>query len=149
MELELSRVANKQPMTGGIDLDRYEPPSNDNPDAESISALATAYMHLANRQINLTLLSHNFGKNAWLVHNSQLEAILRDLETELAAIKAECEAVNKERKGAQESVKGELTRLEKRWKEGIGRVLEVEMAAEEVRLEILRRRRELAGTSGM
>ena len=52
--------------------------------------------------------------------------------------------VNKERKGAQEAVKGEMERLEKRWREGVGMVLQTEVAAEEVRREILRVRREMA-----
>lgn len=64
-------------------------------------------------------------------------------------MKGECDEVNKARKRAQEEVQGEMERLGRRWKEGIGRVLQTEVAAEEVRREVLRVRRERArvGTS--
>lgn len=52
--------------------------------------------------------------------------------------------MNKERKGAQEEVREELEKLEKKWREGVGRVLQTEVAAEEVRMEILRVRRAMA-----
>lgn len=57
-------------------------------------------------------------------------------------LKTECELVNKERKGLQKDVEPELRGLEEKWRRGIGRVLEVEVAAEKVRAEILNRRRE-------
>lgn len=57
-------------------------------------------------------------------------------------LKTECELVNKERKGLQKDVEPELRGLEEKWRKGIGRVLEVEVAAEKVRAEILSRRRE-------
>lgn len=57
-------------------------------------------------------------------------------------LKTECELVNKERKGLQKDVEPELRSLEEKWRKGIGRVLEVEVAAEKVRAEILNRRRE-------
>lgn len=57
-------------------------------------------------------------------------------------LKTECELVNKERKGLQKDVEPELRSLEEKWRKGIGRVLEVEVAAEKVRAEILSRRRE-------
>lgn len=57
-------------------------------------------------------------------------------------LKTECELVNKERKGLQKDVEPELRSLEEKWRRGIGRVLEVEVAAEKVRAEILSRRRE-------
>jgi len=77
-----------------------------------------------------------------LVGNAQLEAILEALERELAGVKAEVEEVNRLRKAAQESVRGEMVVLERTWREGVGKVLEVEVAAEKVRAEILKRRRE-------
>lgn len=57
-------------------------------------------------------------------------------------LKTECEVVNKERKGLQKDVEVELKTLEERWRKGIGRVLEVEVAAEKVRMEILEKRRQ-------
>ncbi|KAL7274826.1 hypothetical protein RUND412_002257 [Rhizina undulata] len=145
---ELGRVSANQPLMGGIDLSRYDPPSVlPSDEEEARTALQQAYAastHLAARNTNLTLLSE-FGKNAWLIHNSQLEQILKSLEEELMALKAECEVVNKERKAAQMEVKGTIEGLEAKWKRSVGTVLEVEVAAEGLRREILRRRREGAG----
>ncbi|KAF8429610.1 Pre-mRNA-splicing factor SPF27 [Tirmania nivea] len=145
IQAELSRVASGQPLTGGIDLSRYDPGDTPPPptDTAATTSLLTASHHLTTRNTNLTLLN-TFGKNAWLIHNAQLEDELRVCEAELAALKAECDVVNKERKGAQEAVKGEMERLERRWREGVGKVLQTEVAAEEVRREILRVRREMA-----
>ncbi|RPB24558.1 hypothetical protein L211DRAFT_807841 [Terfezia boudieri ATCC MYA-4762] len=145
IQAELSRVASEQPLTGGIDLSRYDPGDSPPPptDTAAITSLLTSSHHLATRNTNLNLLNV-FGKNAWLIHNAQLEDELRACEAELVALKGECDVVNKERKGAQETVRGEMERLERRWREGVGRVLQTEVAAEEVRREILRVRRETA-----
>ncbi|RPB00352.1 hypothetical protein L873DRAFT_1835038 [Choiromyces venosus 120613-1] len=120
---ELSRIDSGKPWTGGIDMSQYDPVSCASP-----STLATAYASAAH-----------------LVHNSQLEALLKGLEEELMELKTECEVVNKERKGGHVDVKPELAALEERWRRGIGRLLEVEAGAEAVRQEILKRRREGAG----
>lgn len=138
-QAELDRIAAGKPWAGGIDVGRYELGAEASP-----SALAAAYAsaaHVEARLANLTLLNE-FGKNAWLVHNSQLEALLKGLEEELMELKTECEVVNKERKSVQVDARPELTALEQRWKKGIGRALEVEAGAEAVRQEILKRRRE-------
>lgn len=58
------------------------------------------------------------------------------------AVKTEVEVVNKERKAAQVGVKEEMGRLEERWRRGVGRALETELAAELVRREVVERRRE-------
>lgn len=84
------------------------------------------------------------GKNAWLIGNSQLEDILRGLEKELAETKEAVENVNKERKIAQEAGMGELVGLEETWKRGVGAILDVELAAEGLRLKILEQRRMMA-----
>lgn len=95
------------------------------------------------RHENLSLLEEN-GKNAWLIGNSQLEDILRGIEKELTETKDTAESVNKERKIAQENSKGELIGLEESWKRGVGAILDVELAAEGLRLQILEQRRQLA-----
>lgn len=74
--------------------------------------------------------------------NDQLEAILKTAEREVAAAKAEVEELERERRGAQESRKGEMMALEQSWRVGVGRMLEVEVAAEGLRREILGRQRE-------
>ena len=53
------------------------------------------------------------------------------------ALRTEVEVCNKERKGVQVDVHGEMKRLEERWKKAVGRVLEVELATEGLRREIL------------
>jgi len=107
------------------------------------SDLRQAYIsssYLFGRLANLSLLEE-FGKNAWLISNSQLEDILRDLEKELAEQKEATDNINKARKAAQEGSKAELLGLEETWKLGIGRIIEVQMATDGIRREILERRR--------
>lgn len=99
--------------------------------------------HLSKRHENLTLLEEN-GKNAWLIGNSQLEDLLRGIEKELADTKEAAEEVNKQRKLAQEARQGELVALEDTWKRGVGSVLDVELASEGLRMQILEHRRQTA-----
>lgn len=145
------------PLTGGIDLSRYEAPEppartsdaegNSTPNLDewrqTLQKAYTASSHLAMRHENLALLEEN-GKNAWLIGNSQLEDILRGIEKELTETKETAEAVNKERKIAQEARKGELMGLEESWKRGVGAILDVELAAEGLRMQILEQRRQFA-----
>lgn len=101
-------------------------------------ALRTAYVastFLSDRHTNLQLLDE-FGMNAWLIGNSQTEQILHDLERELARVKAESEEVNRARKAAQEQSKGELLTLQENWKQGIGKILEIQVATEQLRHRI-------------
>ncbi|KAK6526380.1 hypothetical protein TWF694_004976 [Orbilia ellipsospora] len=151
---ELERLAQNQPFTGGVDPSRYEPqskpaapPSSSSSSAaeqdEWRSALQQAYTtqtHLSNRVTNLTLLS-SFGQNSWLIGNSQMEGVLGQLERELVALKEETDVTNRERKRKQVEVQGEMERLERRWKEGVGKVLEIEVASEMVFRETLEKRR--------
>ena len=153
IESEHLRIQSKQPLSG-IDLTRYEAieppttsPDSDEKHPETLqkwrAALAQAYTshtYLASRQHNLALLEE-FGKNAWLIGNSQLEDVLRGLERELAERKTEIDILVVERRNAQEAVGGEVKGLEEGWRKGVGRVLETEVAAEGVRREILERRR--------
>ncbi|KAI5808489.1 Pre-mRNA-splicing factor SPF27 [Peziza echinospora] len=143
LQSELTRIATSTPLTA-IDLTRYDPTTTPPPPPH---LLQLSTHHLTTRNTNLTLLS-TFGKNAWLVHNDQLEGELARTERELLETKGVCEGVNKERKGMQvvagSGGQEELERLERRWREGVGRVLRTEVAAEEVRREVLRVRRELA-----
>lgn len=156
MELELKRIASKEPLKA-IQTSRYEvveppqtSPHSDEKNPESLEqwkeALKRAYIsqsYLAQRQTNLALLE-KYGKNGWLVGNSQLEDVLRILERELADRKTEIDVVVVERKTAQENVGGEVQGLEETWKRGVSRILETEVAAEGVRREILERRRDSA-----
>jgi pre-mRNA-splicing factor SPF27 len=160
MEQELGRQAAGLPLTGGIDLARYEapePPSGTSKTEQEASqalqewreALQRAYTsssHLSMRHTNLTLLEES-GKNAWLISNSQLEDILRGVEKELAETKEAVETVHKERKMAQEAGQGELVGLEETWRHGVGSALDVEVGAESLRIQLLEKRRQLAQQS--
>jgi pre-mRNA-splicing factor SPF27 len=126
-----------------IDMKRYEEldaPTTTNADdddreqalAKWDAALCQAYTsaeYVGARLTQLGLLE-KFGKNAWLVGNSQLEDVLTRIETELADVRRQ-----------QESVLGEVKTLEETWKKGVGRVLETEVAAEGLKAQILERRR--------
>lgn len=153
IEAEHLRIQNKQPLAA-IDRKRYEAleppttsPNSDERHPETLqkwrAALAqvyTSHSYLTSRQNNLALLEE-FGKNAWLIGNSQLEDVLRGLERDLAERKTEIDMLAVERRGAQEAVGGEMKGLEEAWRKGVGRVLETEVAGEGVRREILERRR--------
>jgi pre-mRNA-splicing factor SPF27 len=134
-----------KPREIGIDLSRYE--ALDAPAAGSDIAiwretLQKAYAsaeYLRGRETNLALLE-TYGKNAWL-GNSQLEGLLKGLEVEIEAARIELEGVERERRDKQVSVQGEVESLERGWREGVGKLIEVLAAAEGVRGEILERRR--------
>jgi pre-mRNA-splicing factor SPF27 len=154
IETEMLRIERKEPLTA-IDLSRYEalePPTTSphsdekHPETlqkwrDALSKAYTSHAYLSGRQNNLALLE-KFGKNAWLIGNSQMEDVLRGLERELAERKTEIDMVVVERKNAQEAVGPEIMGLDEGWKSGVGRVLEVQVAAEEVRRKILENRRE-------
>ncbi|KAI9698886.1 MAG: hypothetical protein M1820_007307 [Bogoriella megaspora] len=138
----------------GIDTSRYEslslPPSSSTPDhstlleayTTTLRSSQTSLSHLHTRHLNLTLLQQ-FGANANLISNHYLEAILKELERELAEAKEELEGVEGRRRTLQEGNGAEVRGLEEGWRKGVGRWLEVEAAAEGLRGEILRRRREV------
>lgn len=146
MQVEIDRKARGEPMKGGIEMSRYEAPDEptDGDDSQWRGALQAAYRsssYLEGRHVNLSLLEEH-GKNAWLIGNSQLEEVLQRVEKELAILKNETENINKVRKGAQEGSRGELVALEESWRTGVGKIIEVQVASDGLRREILRRRRE-------
>ncbi|EXJ67005.1 uncharacterized protein A1O5_09651 [Cladophialophora psammophila CBS 110553] len=138
---EINRVAAGHPRQQGIDVSRYEAPDeplSDSDQATMKEALQNAYIlntFLSDRHANLQLLDE-FGKNAWLVGNSQTEQILQVLERELAGLKSETENINRARKATQEQSKGELLTLQENWKRGIGRILEIQVAAAQLRQQM-------------
>ncbi|KAL8844583.1 MAG: hypothetical protein Q9176_001095 [Flavoplaca citrina] len=149
-QAEQDRIAAKEPLTG-IDLSRYEldssnpsspPPSTSTPDLQqkNLQEAYTSSTYLHSRAQHLALLD-KYGKNAWLVGNSQLEDLLRRTEKELAETRGEVERVNGERKRVQEGAKGEMEGLERGWREGVGKVVEVEIAVADLegrRMGVLR-----------
>ncbi|GAB7350047.1 hypothetical protein MBLNU459_g0717t1 [Dothideomycetes sp. NU459] len=143
---EHARLAAGAPKPPGIDLSRYEAQDAPGPGAplpDWRAALQQAYAsseYLSSRLTNLGLLE-TYGKNAWLVSNDQLEGVLKDAEREVAALKSEAEELERQRKGRQDGASGELLALEQSWRVGVGRMLEVEVAAEALRRQILERQR--------
>lgn len=138
-----------------IDLKRYEDlnaPENTTPTTDEDrpellnrwnKALRQAYTSSEYVQGRLTQLGllERFGKNSWLVGNSQLEDILKSIEAELADVRKQQEEVETLRRLQQENVHGEIKTLEDTWKKGVGRVLETEVAAEGLKQQILEKRR--------
>jgi pre-mRNA-splicing factor SPF27 len=139
----------------GIDLTRYEDldaPENTKPTTDEDKpellerwnkALRQAYTSSEYVQGRLTQLGllEKFGKNAWLVGNSQLEDILKGIEAELADVRKQQEEVHMMRRSQQDNQSGEIKTLEHTWKKGVGRVLETEVAAEGLKMQILDKRR--------
>lgn len=148
---ELDRVHEKIPLQA-IDLSRYESLERssltESETASWHSALCSTYVsqsYLKNRQHNLDLLD-KYGKNAWLLGNSQLEDILKNLERELADKKAEIDKCVIQRIFAQKAVTSEIKGLEETWKRGVGAVLETEVAAEYLLEKILDSLRDVASS---
>jgi len=155
LQEELHRIESNLPLSGGIDLSRYEAPEPPATSAESCrepanirnewrKVLCQAYAassHLSTRRENLTLLEEH-GKNSWLIGNAQLEEILRQAEKELQENRESADTVNRQRKMKQETAAGELVGLQDAWKRGVGGIIDVELAAEALRLAILEKRRQ-------
>jgi pre-mRNA-splicing factor SPF27 len=145
LQTELDRLAaagsGPAPPQQPLDLSRYEaqePPSQGSSPSALRAVLESAYVshaYLDARTQNLELLDR-WGKNAWLVGNYHLEAELRALEAELAVVKREMDVVNHDRKRRQDAVKAEMLTLDDNWRKGVGRVLETEIAVEELRARI-------------
>ncbi|EXJ59585.1 hypothetical protein A1O7_03731 [Cladophialophora yegresii CBS 114405] len=139
---EIDRVAAGEPRRQGIDVSRYEAPDEpaiDSDEATMREALRNAYISstfLSDRHANLELLDE-FGKNAWLIGNSQTEEILQWLERELAGLRSEAESINKARKAAQGQSKAELLTLQENWKRGVGKILEIQVGTDQLHRQIL------------
>ncbi|KAL9597161.1 MAG: hypothetical protein Q9219_005327 [cf. Caloplaca sp. 3 TL-2023] len=148
--LEQDRVARGDALDA-ISTSRYELPdpaatttvSETAEEEQTADLLRQAYAsahYLRHRGQHLELLNR-FGKNAWLVGNAQLEDILKGVERELVGVREEVERVNRGRKAQQEAGRGEMEGLEKGWREGVGRCVEVEVEVERLegrRREVLR-----------
>lgn len=158
IEVEHERIAKElpKPEGTGMDFSRYEglePPPKTSPHSDEDrpevlrqwrKTLKKAYAsstYLSGRLTNLSLLE-TYGKNAWLIGNSHLEEILKGLVNDLSTAKKELASVEEERRVTQEdSVKGEMAALEQSWKNGIRGIVEVQIATEGLKQEILERRR--------
>ncbi|KAK1056048.1 hypothetical protein LTR33_013988 [Friedmanniomyces endolithicus] len=154
VEAEHTRLSSGVPRADdvGIDLTRYAPPEPPSPTASKetwTTALQQAYTsaeYLSARSVNLSLLE-TYGRNAWLVGNSQLENELKGLEADVERAKLEQEAVEQARRAVQGNAEGEIRGLEEGWRSGVGRMIEVLAAGERVKGEILEKRRRVTQAS--
>ena len=102
--------------------------------AELKQAYANAE-YLRQRLQALELLE-GFGKNAWLVGNSQLEGVVGGVERELVGVRGEVEGVNRERREGQEGGRGGLEGGEREWRGGVGGVVRAGVAVRGVEGEV-------------
>ncbi|CAD0094015.1 unnamed protein product [Aureobasidium vineae] len=109
---EHDRLASGAEKEAGIDLSRYE--AQDAPPINDIEQ--------------------------WRATLQQAYASSEYLES-LSQRKIELEDIDKARRDGQNARKGELEALEQQWKIGVGQMIEVEVAAEKLRLEILDKKR--------
>ncbi|KAF4508289.1 hypothetical protein G6O67_004693 [Ophiocordyceps sinensis] len=138
---ELSRVSSGEPAKP-LSLSRYETQEPPSPGSSSTASLRpvleNSYVsaaYLASRAQNLALLDRH-GANTWLLSNYHLEAQLRRVERHLADTKRRIDEVNAQRAKKQEDVRAELLMLDETWRRGVGRVLETEVAVEELKAQI-------------
>ena len=135
-----------RPSLGGIDLSRYEEPStpiNQSDLAQwrkNLRQAYTSHLYLAQRNTNLNLLER-FGKNAWLISNSQVEDELKMLERELADVQTEAQHIQDERTSRQSTIKAEFEGLEEAWRSSLSKSVEAEIAVAGLQREILEARR--------
>lgn len=142
---ELERLSSSSAASQPLDLSRYEaqePPSSLAPGQSPADALrqplANAFVsasYLSSRTENLALLDRH-GRNAWLLANYHLESDLRSLEKDLTDTKREIDLVNAARTRRQTDVRAEMQGLEENWRSGVGKVLETEIAVEELKAQI-------------
>ncbi|KAF5125221.1 Pre-mRNA-splicing factor SPF27 [Metarhizium anisopliae] len=151
MQTELARVASSTALTP-LDTSRYEaqdlpPPGEGTGTAPVLGRAYTSAAYLRGRLQNLELLERH-GAPAWLLANYHLEAALGRAEAELARAKGEVDGVNDARRRRQADVAAEMAGLEETWRTGVGRVLETELAVEELRASIREELRKKGGLSG-
>ena len=79
--------------------------------------------------------------------NWQAEAQTAAVERELADARRDLDRVNLRRQTAQQAVAAEVAGLGDAWRRGIGRVLEAEVAAEDLRRRAREESRRLAAAS--
>ncbi|KAL7920559.1 breast carcinoma amplified sequence 2 [Trichoderma austrokoningii] len=152
---ELTRLAAKQPPQP-LDLSRYEaqeipPESSSKKNVDALKQpLANAFIsssYLSSRAQNLRLLDAH-GRNAWLLSNYHLEDQLRGLERDLADTKRDIDLVNAARASRQNDVRAEMQGLEQNWRAGVGKVLETEIAVQELKEQIRQELRNKVNAAG-
>lgn len=156
---EGQRIVEDKPRSQGegVDLSRYEaealePPPRTTPTSdedkpellqqwrETLQRAYSTSTYLSGRLTNLSLLE-TYGKNAWLIGNSQLEDVLRELEREIEARRGTLEQVEDVRRSQSARVNPQLDTLENDWKRSIGGIVDVQLATEELTQKALAAKR--------
>jgi len=151
---ELGRVARGEAMAQ-MDLTRYqlEPPepSKQNDPAAWARAVANAHAQLQHQSLRLTNLEllQQHGPNAWLIHNYQLEAMLKSVRAELEKVQQAVLDLNVQRKASQVEAYAQLSKLEAQWYELTRKNAEIELACAYLEAELAphRVRREAAAAA--
>lgn len=138
---EMERVKAGIPLNALDDI-RYQlnppPKAQSNSFAAWKEALDNAHSqigHQHNRVVNLELML-KFGPKAWRVHNARLASSNTRLEAEVAQLKNEVEAVNRERKLQQTTAGSKLVDLEAQWQALVTKNTQIERACRALETEI-------------
>jgi pre-mRNA-splicing factor SPF27 len=159
-ELDRLEASEPKPKGTGIDTSRYtadaiEAPHRTLPESEPLRSevleqwrnklrqAKISSTYLSGRNTNLALLE-SYGKNAWLVQNWNQEAVRSRLEAELAEVNSSSEALAEDRRVKQEAAAAEASLLEDSWKKGIRGLVEVQLATEDLRRQVLAARNQAA-----
>lgn len=143
LEAELIRKSQNEPIKA-IDLERYSKLHTKDSKGTNIldtnrAVVALEYSSYA--QENLLLLAE-YGRNQWLISNDQLEQRLKRLEEKIQQEKNQIDQINCQRKFKQSEAESTLRYLQDRWRDGLKRVLAVNVAC--LKLEVERKRMKLA-----
>lgn len=141
LQAEMERVKAGVPMKLLDDI-RYQlnppPKAQRNSFAAWKEALDNAHSqigHQHNRVVNLELLL-NFGPKAWRVHNARLSSSNSRLEAEVAHLKSQVDAVNRQRKLQQTAAGAKLDDLEAQWLSLVSKNAQIERACQALESDI-------------
>ncbi|KAL6056804.1 Pre-mRNA-splicing factor SPF27 [Balamuthia mandrillaris] len=139
LQAEYKRVASGLKMQP-LDTQRYQVPKpsdlNDPQQWRKAIANAEAQLEHQNQRLtNLNLLSQ-YGANAWLVHNGQVEGLQRRLQQQIAAVRQEINEVNRQRKTEQDGASAKLSHLEMQWHELSHKNIHIDLACQQMEKEI-------------
>lgn len=106
-------------------------------------SISVGRVSLTGRNDNISVLS-NYGPNAYLVRNYQLNSQLTELNSVLGDLKEQVTEVNRKRRVFQEDTGVHLGKLESRWQDLISSTVQLEMACRAMDGEVkgLRRKEE-------
>eukprot|EP00937_MAST-01D_sp_MAST-1D-sp2_P002041 g2041.t1 len=144
LQHEYDRVARGEAMPQ-LDTERYRlpRPSADDEDAGGWrAALCNAHaqlQHQHTRLLNLELFK-KFGTNAWRAHINALVPAQRCAQRDLAAVQAQCEALNARRKAVQERHGAQLRRLAGKRAHMLDKNMALAHATDELEREVKRLR---------